>query len=395
MTHPVHSPERKDLQDDSNGQVPYLDTMPTVQAEEFLPPISAWTHVGGIFLVTAVAVAVCISSVVKIPLTATVVGLFRSEREPASVSTELGGQVSAVDVRIGETVTEGQILGQVDNSHIEIEIRNIRDQISLEESRLQATRSAMPEELSNLRLSMSRAEDRLAKLKKQKEDFVKENRRVSKSDLYKHQIEQFNEQIRAAQDDVTSGYNSFEQAKAQQDSLVEQAQANIESLRSKSKRLEEQKKEKSMLAATISGKITYVVQSSALLRQGEPFAVIQPTEDLIIEAAIARENITQVRESSDAFIRVSGCTYTDYGVLEGKVYAVLDRSGAQPAVAGGTANSEGASSVKVARIDFDQDSFKRSGCDLTAGMTGRVDVVYDTKSILRVLLEKVRLAVDV
>jgi HlyD family secretion protein len=109
--------------------------LPSVSTDEFLPPVSRWTSLAGMFLVTNVGIGIALASYIKYNVTVKAPALVRPAGDIRVVQPEIEGTVKGIYVKENQTVKQGDIIARLDDT--EIYIKNSQLQSSIEESRLQ------------------------------------------------------------------------------------------------------------------------------------------------------------------------------------------------------------------------------------------------------------------
>lgn len=132
------------------------------------------------------------------------------------------------------------------------------------------------------------------------------------------------------------------------------------------------------------------------VQSGTEIAQIAPKNtSLLAKAYVNPQNINQVKIGQSAQLRISACPYPDYGTLKGKVTQVSpDAIQTQGDTAqDNIANSQGLYEVtiKPETLTLSQGNNK---CVLKLGMEGKADIIAKEETVLRFLLRKARLIVD-
>ncbi len=109
--------------------------LPTVQEDEFLPPISRWTMFGGLFIVAVVALAIPISSVTKYKETVKVQALIRPEGELRLVQAATEGQVMSIPVKSNQVVKRGDVIATINDSRLQTQKSQLQN--TVQQSQLQ------------------------------------------------------------------------------------------------------------------------------------------------------------------------------------------------------------------------------------------------------------------
>lgn len=134
--------------------------------------------------------------------------------------------------------------------------------------------------------------------------------------------------------------------------------------------------------------------TSQVVRSGDIVAQIAPNESpLLIKAWVTSEDIPKAQKGQEVQIRVSGCSYTDYGTLKGEVSAispdVMSQNQEQAKVSGRNATYE----VTI-RPQSTVLSAGNNKCTIQSGMEGRADIITSEETVLKFLLKKARLVTD-
>ncbi|RDH47377.1 HlyD family secretion protein [Fischerella thermalis] len=109
--------------------------LPSVNIDEFLPPISRWTTLAGIFLVTNVATAIALASYIKYNVTVKTSATVRPTGDIRIVQPEIEGTVKGIFVKENQIVKQGDVIAKLDD--MELHIKNSQLQNSIEEVNLQ------------------------------------------------------------------------------------------------------------------------------------------------------------------------------------------------------------------------------------------------------------------
>ncbi|WP_341530778.1 HlyD family efflux transporter periplasmic adaptor subunit [Nostoc sp. UHCC 0302] len=109
--------------------------LPSVQSEEFLPPVSRWTSLGGIFLMASVGAAISLSSWFKYNVTVKAAAAVRPTGEIRLVQPKVEGTVKSILVKENQLVKHGDIIARLDDEQLQIKRSQLQD--SIQQSRLQ------------------------------------------------------------------------------------------------------------------------------------------------------------------------------------------------------------------------------------------------------------------
>ena len=90
-----------------------------VQSDEFLPPISLWTTLGGLFLVGTVGAAITLAAVIKYNVTVKAPATVRPLGELRIVQAATEGTVTSINVKENQVVKQGEVIATIDNSQLQ------------------------------------------------------------------------------------------------------------------------------------------------------------------------------------------------------------------------------------------------------------------------------------
>jgi multidrug efflux pump subunit AcrA (membrane-fusion protein) len=111
------------------------DSLPIIEENEFLPPISRWTTFGGLVMLSAVAVALAVASVTKYKVTVKAQANIRPAGELRIVQAATEGPVMRVSVKENQVVKKGDVIATIDASRLQTKKSQL--QSNIQQSRLQ------------------------------------------------------------------------------------------------------------------------------------------------------------------------------------------------------------------------------------------------------------------
>ncbi|MBD2292970.1 HlyD family efflux transporter periplasmic adaptor subunit [Anabaena sphaerica FACHB-251] len=182
--------------------------IPSVENNEFLPPISRWTSLAGIFLIGTVATGITLSSWIKYNVTVKVDATVRPTGEIRVVQPEMEGTIKSILVKANQVVKMGDVIAHLDT-----------DQLLIKKSQLQGNIQQ-----GKLQLMQINAQIRILNNQILAEKQVSENVVASaKADLLRNQREYQERQINT-QSEFFTAEASWEKAKTD----LQKAQADLE-----------------------------------------------------------------------------------------------------------------------------------------------------------------------
>jgi multidrug efflux pump subunit AcrA (membrane-fusion protein) len=111
------------------------------------------------------------------------------------------------------------------------------------------------------------------------------------------------------------------------------------------------------------------------------------------------QDVGKLKKGQSVKMRVSACSYTDYGTLKGTVSQIsqdtIKAQNNDPANApsSGASKSQAFYEVTISPENLTLGKDKNK-CSLQLGMEGRADIITKEESVLRFLLRKARLITD-
>jgi multidrug efflux pump subunit AcrA (membrane-fusion protein) len=111
------------------------DFLPVIQENEFLPPISRWTSVGGLVMLTFVGIALAVASVAKYKVTVKAPASIRPAGELRIVQAATEGSIQRVLAKENQVVKKGDIIATIDDSRLQTKKSQL--QSNIQQSRLQ------------------------------------------------------------------------------------------------------------------------------------------------------------------------------------------------------------------------------------------------------------------
>ncbi len=113
--------------------------LPSVQSDGFLPPVSPWTSLAGVFLVGTVATAFSLASSVKYNVTVKAGATVRPTGNLRLVQPEMEGTIKQILVKENQIVKQGAVIAVLNDEQLQIKKSQIQGNI--EQSRLQLIQS--------------------------------------------------------------------------------------------------------------------------------------------------------------------------------------------------------------------------------------------------------------
>jgi multidrug efflux pump subunit AcrA (membrane-fusion protein) len=335
------------------------DSLPPIQENDFLPPISRWTTFGGLFILVALGLAIPLASVTKYKVTVKAQAVVRPAGELPIVQAATEGQVLRIFVQENQVVKKGNVIATIGNSPLQTKKSQLQSQIKEAQQQLFQINS---------------------------------------------QISAFNSQMTAKTDRIKPAAASKEQL-----ALIQQRIAMLKQLHRDTRELQQVKTDLSRTAitATTDGIISKLNLRTPgqTVRSGEEIVQIVPSNaPFVVKAAVASEDRSNLKEGQNVHIRVSACPYPDYGTLKGKVkvispFAIAPQGNGATVVIPTTATSQKAAVAGAFyEVTIEPESLflgrGKKQCSIQLGMEGRADIISREETVLQFFLRKAKLIAD-
>lgn len=287
---------------------PEPDTVPLLQPDDLLPPISRWMTWGGIALVGTVAASLLVAMTMQFNVTVRAIAEVRPEGELSVVQAGITGTLKSVEAVENQTVEAGDRLARLDDP---------------DSYRLQMEQQETEANLAKSQASLEQVNAQLHALDNQILQSVRATP-VSSSDGWTDRevvIEAALAEMAATSPDWAE--DLFQQRNSLLQSLASVGYA-IEFYEQEGKRVEAEINKREILAP-VAGTILRleVGTPGQMVMAGSAIAHIVPHNSaLLINSRVAAEDIGQVEVGQSAVLRVAAYPYPDYGVLNGTVVSV-------------------------------------------------------------------------
>jgi multidrug efflux pump subunit AcrA (membrane-fusion protein) len=95
------------------------DCLPSAQIDEFLPPVSRWTTLGGLCLVSTFGIFITLATVIKYNITVKAQATIRPSGEIRIVQSAAEGTVEQIHIEENQTVKAGDAIATIDDSQLQ------------------------------------------------------------------------------------------------------------------------------------------------------------------------------------------------------------------------------------------------------------------------------------
>ncbi|MBD1890332.1 HlyD family efflux transporter periplasmic adaptor subunit [Coleofasciculus sp. FACHB-SPT9] len=428
------------------------DFLRPVSSDEFLPPISRWTTLGGLFLVGTFGVAVMLAAYTQYNITVKAAAVVRPIGELRIVQAATEGTIKSISVKENQVVKQGDAIAILDNSQLQTKksqlqgnIQNNQQQLSQIAAQISALDSQQKAEwnLMNRNIAVSQADlGRNQRDYQEKEIITKAEVQEAQAsvDLARAQMNQYQQlantgaiaqlQIKEKEEAFKAAQARLQRAKAMlnpsaapvviANERIAQERATGEStlatlnkerktliqrqieiqnqLNSDTRELKQigMELQKSVIRAPASGTILKLElrNASQVVRAAEPIAQIAPSNTpLIVKARVAAQDIGKVAVGQKVQMRVSAYPYPDYGTLSGKVSAI-----APDAIAPENNNANAPAVPPSYEVTIQPEKINLLKGDrpypIQPGMEIAAEIISREETVLTFILRKARLLTD-
>jgi len=443
----------------TNPQSPNTEFIIPLTDNEFIPPVSRWTTLGGISLIGTIGVAVGLAAITPFPTTVKASASVRPDGDVKIIQTAGEGSVKKLLVKEAQEVKQGQPIALIDDSrlqtrksqlegsiqqgmlqiqHLDAQRLSLNNQIDAERNLMNGTRGSTQADLARIEREyadkksiafreVQEAEANKAAAKAEfiafeqaskegavpgvqvetkRQNFLAAEARLERA---KTSLNPTSSAISAAQEQVAqsqaTGQSKLAGLQKEKGSLQQQqtqVQNQVDKDRKELKQVNKELEDVVIRAQTDGNILKMVLRNEGqVVRTGEVIAQIAPKNSpLNIKARVIPQDIGEVRVGQRVNMRVSAYMYTDYGTLEGKVISVgADVITSQPQVQEGNNSNKSETAPAYFEVTIQPDrTYLTKGdrkYEIHAGMEVQADIISKEETILTFILRKARLLVGV
>ena len=362
---------------------PELDSLQPLQSEEFLPPISRWMTIGGIFLVGTFGAAVVLASAIEYNVKVRAMGNVRPAGEVQITQAETEGILKSVEVNENQVVEAGGVIAYLDNplfSRLETAKRSREANIREDETKLAQIKAQL--EVLDKRI-LSQAGLTSSEQSGGDIDYVIEKALVKVAKTRSKQAEELANQRQNLSQRLNETDNSLSRRQAE----LQRIEAEIS---------------KSVVRAPTAGKILKldVRNPGQRVSSGDAIAHIVPSNSpLVIKTQVYPQDIAKVETGQTVQMQVSAYPYPDYGTLQGKVIEMT------PDALPCQGNCLGGATAYYEVVVMPEKSYLVKGGSVTndsaarqypiePGMEVTADIISRKERVITFILRKARLLAD-
>jgi len=358
----------------------------SLQSDEFLPPLSRWMTLGGLFLVGTFGAAIALASVTKYNSTVRTMAIVRPAGEVQIVQVATEGTVESVMVSENQVVKKGDAIAKIDNSQLRSQKNLIQDNIQQCQSELEQINKQV-NDLENQVFAVLKS-----KLLANKSQVIPDN-----------YVESALVQLAAISPELSQQMGrDWRNLAVKQSDIQKQIIQGQKELKQIALKLEN-----SVIKAPTDGTILKLElrNPGQTVQLGSGIAQIVPRDvPLVLKAKVGAQDIGQIKIGQDVQMRISAFPYPDYGTLKGSVSAISpdaiapENSSNSEAYYEITIQPERAYLVKEKSgtggfFDKEEDDTAHQFA-IQSGMEGRADIIASQETVLTFILRKVRLLTD-
>jgi len=359
----------------------------TLQNDQFLPPVSRWTTLGGILMVATFGGAIALASVTKYSAIVKADAIVRPAGEVRVVQAATEGTVESIAVSENQPVKAGDAIAVVDASSLGSQKKQLQE-------------------------TVSQSQTEAAQINRQLRDL--ENQILASA-----QFQTIQGESSAAQELVESALVKLATflpdvaerlGRSRRVLLVKRSSIQQQLIQAKKELTQiDLKLENSVIRAPADGTILKLElrNPGQTVQAGSAIAQIVPSDvPLVIKAKVTSQDIARIQIGQPVQIRISALPFPDYGTLKGTVSEIAPDAIAPQ----NPTNNLGAAYYEVSikpeqtyltRIESPSSNLFGAPqaklprqYSIQSGMDGRADIITGQETVLTFVLRKARLLTD-
>ena len=359
----------------------------TFDNDQFLPPISRWTTLGGILMVATFGGAIALASVTKYTATVKADAIFRPAGEVRVVQAATEGSIESIAVTENQTVKAGDAIAVVDGSRLGAQKQHLQQIINQSQTAAQQINQQL-RDLENQILASAQFK-------------TIQNESSTDQELVESALVKF----------ATSLPDVAERlGRSRRVLLVKRSSIQQQLLQAKKELNQiDLKLKNSVIRAPADGTILKleVRNTGQTVEAGSAIAQIVPSDvPLVVKAKVTSQDIARIQIGQPVQIRISALPFPDYGTLKGTVSEIAPDAIApqNPGNNLGTAYYEVAikpQQTYLTKLDSTRSQFFGTPqanvprqYSIQSGMEGRADIITGQETVLTFILRKARLLTD-
>ncbi len=387
----------------------------SMTSDDILPSLGQWSQTLGQKVLIGASASVIALGLWPWRETVRAPGVIRPAGENTVVQSALDGTLATVWVRENQEVRQGEALAALDREQLTNERRRLerelRESIAQQQSSLSQSSDLKQQALATESLnraqisSAARDVDSALATLQYRETELKRYRSLLASgavqaivvdeksaqvELTRNELSKARQALKEQQARSVAELARLRQGSSQTDTQGREVNKMLEETRS---RLTEVQRAltNSIIKAPTAGTVisSGMRHAKQVIRAGEVLAQIAPIEgNQLIKVRIPSRDIGNIKTNQEAYLRISGCPYPDFGVLKAHVKSISPDTIRSE----GTGTSPGSADFEVV-LHPNSNQLKAGSriCLLRHGMSVDAEVVTRRTSILKYLLTRLRL----
>ncbi|NES21350.1 MAG: HlyD family efflux transporter periplasmic adaptor subunit [Symploca sp. SIO3E6] len=362
---------------------PELDSLQPLQDDEFLPPISRWMTLGGMFLVGTFGAAVVLASAIEYNVKVRAMGNVRPAGEVQITQAETQGDIKSIEVKENQVVEAGGVIAYINNPNLSrLEAAKNSREANIQEDEIKLAQTKAQLEVLNQRI-LTQAGATSSEQPGDKLDFIIERALVT---IAKKQPKQA-QQLSTQRQNLRKRLNETNGSLRRWQNELQTIEAEIS---------------KSVVRAPATGTILKLERNSGQrVNSGDAIAHIVPSDSpLVVKTQVYPQDISKVKTGQTVQMQVSAYPYPDYGTLQGTVVEMTPDTLPcnQNCVGGATAYyevvimPERSYLVKGGSPTDDSTSNQHA---IEPGMEITADIISRKERVITFILRKARLLTDI
>ncbi|NEP14170.1 MAG: HlyD family efflux transporter periplasmic adaptor subunit [Symploca sp. SIO2C1] len=363
---------------------PELDSLQPLQNDEFLPPISRWMTLGGMFLVGTFGAAVLLASLIEYNVKVRAMGNVRPAGERQITQAETQGILKSVEVKENQVVEAGGVIAYIDNPNLpRLETAKNSRAAKIQEDQTKLAQTKAQLEVLDKKI-LTQAGLTSSGQPGENIDFVLERALAKIAKNQSKQAQQLANQRQSLKGKLNETNGSLSRRQAE----LQRIEAEIN---------------KSVVRAPTAGTILKldVQNPGQRVSSGDAIAQIVPTNSpLVIKTQVYPKDIAKVEIGQTVQMQVSAYPYPDYGTLQGEVIEKTPDAFPCQGNCLGRATTyyevvvmpERSYLVKGGSLTDDSGAQKSS---ITPGMEITADIISGKERVITFILRKAKLLTDV
>lgn len=386
-----------------------------VQADDFLPELGGWSKTLGQRVLAAGAASLLALAIWPWQQTVRAGGVIRPAGENTIVQSQLDGVVARVWIQENQQVKQGDRLAELDRRSLDNERRQLESELrqSLAQQRdsraggvdaqqqVEATRLLNNAQFNSAQRDFDSA---ASTLRYREMELKRYGSLLASGAVAQTLIEEKQAQVTLARNELSKARQALREQEARgRAELARLGQGSNQSAREEREiskqvdqtraRLEEVKRAliNSVIKAPKAGTVilSNLRHPLQVIRSGDVLAQIAPHEgNLQVKLNVPSSDIGTIKASQQAYLRIAGCPYPEFGVLKAQVLSI-----SADTIAAGTDSMGGNRGFQVSLQPSTKPlSNGNRQCVLRHGMDVQADIVTQRTTVLGFILTKLRLS---